>query len=281
MVAAMGELSAMTGGGEGPGSGAHIGKGGCPNSFTPDTEVLMADGSTKPIGEIEPEDEALATDPETGATEARTVLATIVTKSDKAFSELTLSSSNGKAKVTATRHHPFWSPSRHAWVDAGQLKPGMTLLTSAGTKVTVTATRSFRGSHETRNLTIDGLHTYYVLAGTTPVLVHNCTNWASNSVKTWGHTFKTHGAGAKRTKALTDRARNTGTQQGQWLDNDAAAAFLRGLHVEGAGPRSVRIPDGLGQVIMPDGSIVKARAATVIPSPNGLYKTGFPIIGPN
>ncbi|MFF4586791.1 hypothetical protein [Streptomyces sp. NPDC001388] len=37
------------------------------------------------------------------------------------------------------------------------------------------------------------MHTHYVLAGQTPVLVHNsngCMNWASNSVKTWGHTFK-------------------------------------------------------------------------------------------
>ncbi|MFX0593820.1 hypothetical protein [Melissospora conviva] len=24
------------------------------------------------------------------------------------------------------------------------------------------------------NLTVEGIHTYYVLAGTTPVLVHNC-----------------------------------------------------------------------------------------------------------
>jgi hypothetical protein len=134
------------------------------------------------------------------------------------------------------------------------------------------------------NLTVADLHTYYVLAGETLVLVHNsngCVNCASNSVKTWGHTFKTHGAGAKNTKALTDRARSTNNPQGQWLDNDAAAEFLKGLHIEGAGPRSVRIPDGLGQVIMPDGSIVQARAATIIPSPNGLYKTGFPIIGPN
>jgi hypothetical protein len=115
-------------------------------------------------------------------------------------------------------------------------------------------------------------------------LVHNsngCVNWAANSVKTWGHTFKTHGAGAKNTKALTDRARSTGNQQGQWLDNDAAAEFLKGINVEGVGLRSVRIPDGSGQVIMPDGSIVQARAATIVPSPNGLYKTGFPIISPN
>lgn len=96
-----------------------------------------------------------------------------------------------------------------------------------------------------------------------------------------GAHIQDHGAGAKNTQALTDRARSTGNQQGQWLDNDAAAEFLRGIHVEGAGPRSVQIPEGMGQVIMPDGSIVQARAATVVPSRNGLYKTGFPIIGPN
>ncbi|WP_158100378.1 hypothetical protein, partial [Streptomyces thermovulgaris] len=164
-------------------------------------------------------------------------------------------------------------------------KAGQWLKTSAGTHVQITAVNRWTTQHATvHNLTVNNLHTYYVLAGGTPVLVHNsngCVNWAANSVKTWGHTFKTHGAGAKNTKALTDRARSTGNQQGQWLDNDAAAEFLKGLHVEGAGPRSVRIPDGLGQVIMPDGSIVQARAATIVPSPNGLYKTGFPIIGPN
>lgn len=43
--------------------------------------------------------------------------------------------------------------------------------------------------------------------------------------------------------------------------------------------RSVQIQEGMGHVIMPDWSIVQARAATVVRSPNGLYKTGFPIIG--
>ncbi|MFI1331226.1 hypothetical protein ACH4U7_14005 [Streptomyces sp. NPDC020845] len=109
----------------------------------------------------------------------------------------------------------------------------------------------------------------------------NCVNWSATSVKTFGHTFKTHGAGAKNTKSLTDRARSTGNQQGQWLDNDAAAEFLKKAHLEGAGPRSVRIPNGLGQVILPDGSIVPARAATIVPSPNGLYKTAYPVVGPD
>lgn len=146
----------------------------------------------------------------------------------------------------------------------------------------MTAVSDQRGRERTYDLTVGGLHTYYVLAGGAPVLVHNsndCVNWAVSSVKTWGHTFKTHGAGAKNTKSLTDRARSTGKQQGQWLDNGAAADFLKGIHVQGFGPRAVRIPDGLGQVIMPDGSIAQAGAATIVPSSNGLYKTAYPITG--
>ncbi|WP_437014106.1 polymorphic toxin-type HINT domain-containing protein [Streptomyces sp. enrichment culture] len=255
------------------------------HSFLPGTKVLLADGSTKPIEDVELGDKVAVTDPKTGKTTAREVAGTIVTEDDKEFSDLTVKTASGEAQdLVATTTHPFWVVSERTWIKAGDLEPGMKLRTPSGDTVEVAANHHFDKRQQTHDLTVSDVHTYYVLAGATPVLVHNsngCINWASNSVKTWGHTFKTHGAGAKNTKALTDRARSTGNQQGQWLDNDAAAEFLKGLHVEGAGPRSVRIPDGLGQVIIPDGSIVQARAATIVPSPNGLYKTGFPIIGPN
>lgn len=38
------------------------------NSFTPETRVLMADGSYKDIGDVEPGDEVLATDPDSDET---------------------------------------------------------------------------------------------------------------------------------------------------------------------------------------------------------------------
>ncbi|MFD3682359.1 RHS repeat-associated core domain-containing protein [Streptomyces sp. NPDC058613] len=44
------------------------------NSFAAGTLVLMADGSTKAINELQPGDKVLATDPETGQTVARTYL---------------------------------------------------------------------------------------------------------------------------------------------------------------------------------------------------------------
>ncbi|MEO3930988.1 hypothetical protein ABGB07_45180 [Micromonosporaceae bacterium B7E4] len=47
------------------------------NSFTPDTQVQMADGSHKRIADVELGDQVLAADPETGVTAGRTVTATI------------------------------------------------------------------------------------------------------------------------------------------------------------------------------------------------------------
>ncbi len=256
-----------------------------PCSFTPSTPVLMQDGKTKKIGDIQTGDEVEAADPDTGRHKGPEEVTATHINHDYDLVDLTIQTSPGHTAVLhTTSKHPFWDDSTHTWVPAGRLKPGQALITAANKHVRVARVVTIAGDADMYNLTVNQLHTYYVLAGQTPVLVHNsngCVNWASNSVKTWGHTFKTHGAGAKNTKALTDRARSTGNQQGQWLDNDAAADFLKGLHVEGAGPRSVQIPEGMGQVIMPDGSIVQARAATVVPSPNGLYKTGFPIIGPN
>lgn len=75
--------------------------------------------------------------------------------------------------LTATHEHPFWSPSKHAWVEAGALTPGTTLLTDTGDTVIVTGNRAYTRHATTYNLTVDNLHTYYVLAGETPVLVHN------------------------------------------------------------------------------------------------------------
>lgn len=42
-------------------------------SFSGDTHVLMADGTTKPISKIKAGDKVIATDPETGRTESKVV----------------------------------------------------------------------------------------------------------------------------------------------------------------------------------------------------------------
>lgn len=146
------------------------------------------------------------------------------------------------------------------------------------------------------DLTIADIHTYYVLAGNTPVLVHNCgggldangnscacasatpINWNANSVKTFGHTFKDHGA---RVKKLADRARSTGNPQGQWDNDSVAAGFLRDQYdpsVKAGAARDVPLPDGVtGRVTMPDGSVRQATHARLVAGRNGPYKSAFPI----
>ncbi|WP_111490637.1 HNH/ENDO VII family nuclease [Peterkaempfera bronchialis] len=150
------------------------------NSFTSDTAVLMADGSHKDINRIEIGDEVIATDPDTGRTESRTVTSTIYNPNDTKFADIAVKTGGSSPEITATWHHPFWSPSAHAWIDAGDLKPGLTLRTADGKTVTVTHVKRYHRLQAAYNLTVDDLHTYYVLAGATPVLVHNsnCQFWS-------------------------------------------------------------------------------------------------------
>ncbi|WP_436992586.1 polymorphic toxin-type HINT domain-containing protein [Streptomyces sp. enrichment culture] len=144
------------------------------NSFVAGTKVLLADGTTKPIEDLEAGDRVLATDPETGETELKSVTATIRTEDDKTYIDLTVLTEDGVESITTTDHHPFWAASERAWIDAGDIQPGMTFRTDEGSSVQVVATRTYEAQQPTYNLTVADLHTYYVLAGATPVLVHNC-----------------------------------------------------------------------------------------------------------
>ncbi|WNZ10970.1 polymorphic toxin-type HINT domain-containing protein [Streptomyces sp. 11x1] len=145
----------------------------CTQCFLAGTGVRMADGSTKDIEDVEVGDEVLATDPETGETGAREVTRLIVTENDKHFNELSIATEDGVEQLTATHEHPFWSPSERDWIEARDLRAGMTLRTDEGDTVVVTGNRAFDRHARTYNFTVADLHTYYVLAGETPVLVHN------------------------------------------------------------------------------------------------------------
>ncbi|WSQ11917.1 toxin C-terminal domain-containing protein [Streptomyces sp. NBC_01231] len=148
------------------------GKYGC-KCFLAGTDVLMADKATKDIEDVKVGDKVLATDPRTGKTVARKVTRLIRTDGDKYFNRISIATRDGIEEITATHEHPFWSPSEGNWVAAGELRAGMTLRTDTGSVVVVTGNSSFTRHARTYNLTVEGLHTYYVLAGETPVLVHN------------------------------------------------------------------------------------------------------------
>ncbi|MET9323602.1 polymorphic toxin-type HINT domain-containing protein [Streptomyces sp. NPDC003038] len=148
------------------------------NSFPAGTTVQMADGTTKAIEEIRIGDTVMATDPQTGETRPKQVTATITTPDDKDFTDLTLTDDANPrgppATITSTFHHPYWSETRHQWVDAGNLTPGEQLRKPNGSTLTVQSARNYPHAVTTHNLTVNDFHTYYVLAGAAPVLVHNC-----------------------------------------------------------------------------------------------------------
>ncbi|MET7484287.1 LamG-like jellyroll fold domain-containing protein [Streptomyces sp. NPDC005538] len=77
------------------------------------------------------------------------------------------------AHLTTTFHHPFYDETQSAFVEGKDLKAGDVLQTPTGT-AEVTGVRLYHANTTTYDLTIGSLHTYYVEAGNTPVLVHNC-----------------------------------------------------------------------------------------------------------
>ncbi|WP_433346316.1 LamG-like jellyroll fold domain-containing protein [Micromonospora sp. CA-111912] len=165
---------------------------GC-HSFAPSTRVLLADGSSRPISDLNIGDEVAATEPDSGKTEAKRITQLHINQ-DRDLTDVTVrDTKSGKQTVLkTTQNHPFWDATEQHWVNAGQLKAGHRLLVhddkrlegdgtgagmgggGPGRQVTITAVHNFTGNQRMHDLTVADIHTYYVLAGTTPVLVHNC-----------------------------------------------------------------------------------------------------------
>jgi len=167
--------TAVTGGAKSSSAGS--GKSGAcslANSFVAATLVLMADGSAKPIEDIALGDQVWAGDPETGEAGAWTVTALITGQGEKTL--VTVTTDDGA--VVATDGHPFWNSSTGEWEDADDLDVGDTLLRVDGTTTSVTGTSIQVREATVYNLTVRHLHTYYVLIGGQPTLVHNssCSN---------------------------------------------------------------------------------------------------------
>ncbi len=175
-------------------AGDEAGAGACSiHSFTGDTPVLMSDGSSQPIDTLKVGDQVADSKPDGHGTEKHRVDRVIVTHTDHDFVDLTITTKTAQprsmpagvagpvapatahttATLTTTTHHPFWDATTHTWTQAASLHPGDTLQTPTG-RAQIVALRLYTATHTTYDLTIHHLHTYYVEAGTTPVLVHNC-----------------------------------------------------------------------------------------------------------
>ncbi|MET9230419.1 LamG-like jellyroll fold domain-containing protein [Lentzea sp. NPDC003310] len=159
------------------------------NSFTGDTPVLMADGTRKLIRDLRVGDVVLATDPTTGETAPKKITDVREYLTDASVHQFDIASETGTGKISVSDEHPFWVVGL-GWREAQDIRPGYQFLTADNRSATVTGTRTFSGGRLVYNLTVDGLHTYYVGAGgpgkvaAADVLVHNqdagCTPGGDN-----------------------------------------------------------------------------------------------------
>jgi RHS repeat-associated protein len=165
----LGDLAAGMGAGE-----EEEGGGAGPCSFAPDTPVLMGDGKAKPIGKIKAGDKVQAADPKTGKHQGSRKVEHVWINHDHDLLDLTIRTQDGHtATLHTTANHPFWDDTTHTWVPAGKLHRGDALNTDSNSHVYVVTSTGTPGTANRWNLTVRQLHTYYVLAGATPVLVHN------------------------------------------------------------------------------------------------------------
>lgn len=148
-----------------------------PNSFVPGTPVLLADGTYKPIEQVKIGDRVLATDPTGNLTLGRPVIALIPGNGLKKLVRITVDTDgdrgNATGTVTATDEHPFWEARTGRWTDAEDLDPNDLLRTPDGRLLEVVDVHEWAQPQQVHNLTVEGLHTYYVNVGGQDVLTHN------------------------------------------------------------------------------------------------------------
>jgi len=140
--------------------------------------VLMADGTSKPISQVEVGDKVEATDPASGQNKAATV-SHLFLNEDHDLADLVVRERNGAtATLHSTAGHRVWDQTLKKWVTTRNLRIGDLLESKGGSSVVVEAIRSWHGSEAMYDLTVDGVHTFYVLAGAAAsLLVHNC-DWS-------------------------------------------------------------------------------------------------------
>ncbi len=196
----------------------------CKHSFDPGTAVLLADGTIKAIKDVAVGDLVLATDPVTGQTAPKPVIAI----HENVDTDLTLvvvrDESGATALIDTTWEHPFWLDSAQSWVDAAELVPGDRLMPASGSALTVVTVESRRGSKTMHDLTVADIHTYYVLAGGVAALVHNCGEAR----------FAVDGAGV--TDDLVTNPKIADQFPKHLIPNGGKASDVAG-HVWGAGPK--------------------------------------------
>jgi Pretoxin HINT domain len=130
----------------------------------------MADGTIKPISDVQVGDMVVATNPETGESGARRVTATWPHQDHLFDLEL-----HDGSRITTTEDHHFWNSTDREWQESRELDAGDALRSASGDTVTVDGLDWDSGEWAAAyDLSVEDLHSYYVKAESNVLLVHNC-----------------------------------------------------------------------------------------------------------
>jgi hypothetical protein len=197
------------------------------NSFPGTTEVVLADGNRKALRDVRTGDLLLAADPATGHTRGEPVTRTF----RHATADLVDVTLTEGGRLTSTPGHRFFVTGR-GWTLASDLRPGDALRGPDGALRIVAALldRHEAAPRTVYDLTVSGLHTFYAVAGDSPVLVHNCNDLVFDQGEFTGlaHTLDEHTAGRvtiERAKELAaDKTRKIGrlTPNSLFTDQETA-----------------------------------------------------------
>lgn len=139
--------------------------------------------------------------------------------------------------IHATAHHPVWDATAGTFTYAADLHPGDRLREPTGATAEIARVRRYTAGLTAYNLDVTGIHTYYVQAGRTAILVHNsCGSTAAEDA----------GSGAARTLFhYTDEAGQKGIVDSGQLNpslrevNPADARYGNGQYLSDIKPGSM------------------------------------------
>ncbi|MFF5962946.1 ricin-type beta-trefoil lectin domain protein [Streptomyces collinus] len=191
------------------------------NSFPGETRVLMKDGTHRAIRDVRVGDQVLATDPESGRSAGRPVTDTFRHDTRR----LVRIEVAGDV-LNSTVGHRLYVEGR-GWTLASDLRVGDRLRTPDGAFQRVAGLRLQPDLSPVQvfDLTVEGLHTFYVSAagtGARAVLVHNCTNIVADEGIGGAHTLGQHVN--KNDLEMMQKAEKTrGGVATRWTDQATAA----------------------------------------------------------
>ena len=238
-------------------------------SFTPSTEVRLANGSSISLDQIKIGDRVLATNPKTGKTQAESVTAVLVNH-DSDLLNLVVRTAAGDKVINTTQHHLIYDLTTRSWTQAEQLHAGDHLFASDGLLATVVGSQVVPGSAYMWDLTVNNDHDFYVSVGAgsqTAVLVHNCGDDPMD------HIMERHGPGTEGNGAGTF-SQGTSPDDIQSMIDDTVQ---NGASRANTGGRAGQIfEQTFGSPIGTNGSGAVSSSLRVVLNGDGGLTTAFP-----